>query len=319
MAKRVVFFNGDFISEQEARVSIFDSALMFGDMAFEVTRTFAGKPYRLRRHLERLYASLRLLEIDCGMSIDEMEEHSLATLERNQVTEPAGMDWQIMHDVSRGPTPLYRSVFPEGLKPTVVISSWPILTHVAPSAADHDLGVNLAIVPQQAMPAHLVDAKAKTRSRMHYRMAMLQGQRIGQNTWPLMLDPDSYLAEGPGWNIFLVKDGALFTPQPRNILLGVSRDTTMTLARKLGISVHEANLGQYEALQADEIFITSTPWCIMWATSFEGRTIGDGQLGPIYDKLLEAWKHEVGIDFVAQAHDYAEQLPQWEKRQQPDG
>ena len=89
MSVRTVYFNGAFVPESEARVSIFDSALMYGDMAFEMTRTFNHKPFRLREHLERLYGSLRLLEIDCGLTIDEMERATLATLERNIPTESA--------------------------------------------------------------------------------------------------------------------------------------------------------------------------------------------------------------------------------------
>ena len=103
MTDRVVYFNGEYVPEREARVSIFDSALMFGDMVFEMTRTFGGRPFRLRDHLERLYLSLRLLEIDCGLSIDDMERISLETLERNRPTEADDVDWFIMHDVSRGP------------------------------------------------------------------------------------------------------------------------------------------------------------------------------------------------------------------------
>ena len=319
MSDRVVFFNGNFVSEQEARVSIFDSALMFGDMAFEMTRTFAGKPFRLRDHLQRLYASLRLMETNCGMSIDEMESHTLALFDRNRPTEPDDVDWQIMHDVSRGPLPPYRCLFPDGLQPTVIINCWPLLTHVGPLVEAFDSGVNVVIVPQPALPAHMLDAKAKTRSRLHYRMAALQGERTGQHAWPLMLDPDGFIAEGPGWNIFLVKDGELFSPEPRNILLGVSRDTTMQLARRLGIAVHEKNLGRYEALGADEMLITSTPCCMVRAATFEGRTVGDGQPGPVYEKLMDAWKQEVGIDFVAQAHDFAARLRQWEKDQQSGG
>ena len=77
-----------------------------------------------------------------------------------------------------------------------------------------------------------LDAKAKTRSRMHYKMAELQGQRIGEGTWPVMFDPDGFMAEGPGWNIFLVNDGTIYTPEPRNILQGVSRGTVFELAQQ---------------------------------------------------------------------------------------
>ena len=138
---------------------------------------------------------------------------------------------------------------------------------------------------------------------------------MGENSWPVMFDPDGYLTEGTGSNIFLVKDGVLYTPQPRNILLGVSRGTVMDLAREMDIPVHETNLGRYEALQADEILCTSTTMCLVHAAKFEGQTIGDGSAGPIFRRLIQAWKDRVGVDFVAQAHDYARRMEEWEKQQ----
>lgn len=309
----MVYFNGRFIPEAEARVSIFDSALMYGDMAFEMTRTYNQRPFKLREHLERLYGSLRLMEIDCGLSIDEMERITCETLEHNLPTESADMDWQIMHDVSRGPLDIYRTAFPEGIQPTVSINCWPQVTHMGGFAPNYASGVNIVIPAQQTLPAHMVDPKAKTRSRLHYQMANLQAARMGKGRWPLLLDPDGFLAEGPGWNIFLVKNGELLTPEPRNILLGISRAATIDLARNLGIPVHETNLGRYEALCADEIFCTATSYAIIHATTFEGQTIGNGTPGPIFGRLLEAWKQFVGIDFVAQAHDYANRLPAWVK------
>ena len=140
MSGRIVYFNGEFVPESEARVSIFDSSLMFGDMAFEVTRTFGGKPFRLEHHLDRLYASLRLLEIDPGMTAQKMYGLTLETLERNFPTEPLGMDWQIMHDVSRGPLSLYRSAFPRGVQPTVSINCWPLVTHMGHFRAELRIG-----------------------------------------------------------------------------------------------------------------------------------------------------------------------------------
>ena len=315
MSSRVVYFNGQFVPEAEARVSIFDSALMYGDMAFEVTRTYNRRPFKLREHLDRLYGSLKLLEIDCGLSIDEMERITLETLERNQSTESSDMDWQIMHDVSRGPLDVYRTAFPDGLRPTVSINCWPLITHMGGFAPKYESGVHIVIPAQQALPAHLVDAKAKTRSRLQYQMALLQAARMGAGRWPVLLDPDGFLAEGPGWNIFLVKNGELLTPEPRNILLGVSRATTIKLARELDIPVRETNLGRYEALQAEEMFCTATTYALVHATTFEGQMIGNGGPGPIFKRLLEAWKSRVGIDFVAQAGHYAEHLPAWEKAQ----
>jgi branched-chain amino acid aminotransferase len=315
MSDRLVYFNGEYVPEREARVSIFDSALMFGDMAFEMTRTFAGRPFCLRDHLDRLYMSLRLLEIDCGLSIDQMEQATLDTLARNAPTEAADVDWQIMHDVSRGPLPGYATVFAESLRPTVSINCWPLLPMLGRFAATYEQGMSVVIPVQQAVPAHLIDPKAKTRSRQHYQMAILQAARMGAGSQPLMTDGDGYLAEGPGWNFFIVKDGALLTSEPRNILLGVSRKVTMQFARELGLEVHETNLGRYEGLEADEMFITSTPFCLVHAASFEGRNFGDGRPGPVFRRLTEAWKKHVGLDFVAQAASYTGRVEAWEQEQ----
>ncbi len=312
MSQRTVYFNGQFVPEAEARVSIFDSALMFGDMAFEMTRTYNRRPFKLREHLDRLFDSLRLMEIDCGLTLDEMERITMETLERNLSTEPDDMDWQIMHDVSRGPLGVYQTAFPNGLKPTISINCWPLITHMGGFAANYTSGVHIVIPAQQAVPAHLIDPKAKNRSRLHYQMASLQAARMGAGRWPVLLDPDGFIAEGPGWNLFLVKNGELLTPEPRNILQGVSRATTIELARNLGIPVRETNLGRYEGLCADEMFCTATTYALVHATTFEGQTIGDGGPGPVFRQLLEAWKEQGGIDFVAQAHDYAERLPNWE-------
>ncbi|MDA0660683.1 MAG: aminotransferase class IV [Planctomycetota bacterium] len=315
MSSRVVYFNGNYVPESEARISIFDCALMFGDMAFEMTRSYAGKPFKLREHLDRLYGSLRLMEIDCGMSIDEMEQVTHETLDRNRGTEPPDMDWQIMHDVSRGPLSVYSTVFPEGIRPTISINVWPMVTHMGGFAANYKNGVNIVIPAQQTLPAHMVDPKAKTRSRLHYQMANLQAARMGPGRWPLLNDPDGFLAEGPGWNIFLVKNGVIYTPEPRNILLGVTRATVMDLAKKLGIPVHETNLGRYEGLQADEMFCTATSYGMVHATTFEGQKVGDGQPGPVFKRLIEAFKKHVNCDFVAQAHDYAVRMPEWLEQQ----
>jgi len=314
MANRVVYFNGEFVPESEARVSIFDSALMFGDMAFEMTRTYRQEPFRLDEHLQRLYASLKLMEIDCGLSIGQMKQVTLETLERNLPTEPDDVDWQIMHDVSRGPLTSYRTVFPEGIRPTVSVNCWPLVPSVGGMAEKICAGVPLVVVSQQALPAHLIDAKAKTRSRLHYQMAVMQAAKAN-DSWAVMLDPDGYFAEGPGWNFFLVRDGILFTPEPRNILLGVSRGAVIDLAGKCGIEVRECNLGRYEAVQADEMFCTSTPFGAIYVNRFEGQPVGDGSPGPIFTQLMNAWQEMVGVDFVAQAKDYADRMADWERQE----
>jgi branched-chain amino acid aminotransferase len=317
--RRVVYFNGEYVSEAEARVSIFDSALMFGDMAFEMTRTYGHRPFRLGEHLDRLCASLRLLEIDPGMTRGEMEQVTLETLARNLPTEPADMDWQLMHNVSRGTLGLYRTVLPGPAGPTITINCWPLITHMGSFAPTYDSGVHLVIPAQQTLPAHLLDPRAKTRSRLHYQMAQLQAARVRPAgpgpVWPILIDPDGFLAEGAGSNVFLVRDGTLLTPEPRNVLLGVSRAMVIELASGLGIPTREANLGRYDALQANELFCTATTFGLVHAASFEGQPVGDGAPGPVFSRLRDAWIRHVGVDFVEQARQYAERLPEWQQEQ----
>ena len=164
MSNRVTYLSGQWVSETEAKVSIFDSALMFGDMAFEMTRTFNQVPFHLDDHLDRLYNSLELLEIDCGLSQQQLQQLTQETLDRNLPTEDANMDWWLMHNVSRGPLPVYEKAFPEGMKPTVTISAWPLITHTGSFAPTYDAGIRLVVPDQQAIPEHLLDVKAKTRS-----------------------------------------------------------------------------------------------------------------------------------------------------------
>ena len=102
-------------------------------------------------------------------------------------------------------------------------------------AGNYESGVDLGIPSQLAVSAYLIDPKAKTRSRLHYQMASLQAARMG-NVWPVMLDTDGFLTEGTGWNLFLVRGGKIYSPEPRNILLGVTRRVTIELADKLGIA-----------------------------------------------------------------------------------
>ena len=155
------------------------------------------------------------------------------------------------------------------------------------------------------IPADLLEPKIKNRSRLHYLMANLDVAMVDDPTaWALLLDPDGFIAEGTGSNFFLVKDGKLFTPEPRNILRGIRRKYTMQLARKLGIEVIECNLNEYDAINADEAFFTSTAFTLMPCVKVQGCTLGDGRRGPITQKLIDAWCELVGLDFIAQAEQY---------------
>jgi branched-chain amino acid aminotransferase len=310
MSQRLVYFNGEFIPEREARISIFDSALLFGDMVFEVTRAFNQKPFRLREHLERLYGSIRYAEIDCGLTIDEMEAATYETIERNL---PAldGLDFQIMHDVTRGGYPLYDGLIKEGASPIVSINVFPLIRHVGNQADKYETGSHFVITPQQSVPSRYIDPKAKNRSRIFYKLAELHASRLEEGAMALLTDEHGFITEGTGNNFFIAREGEIFTSKPNDILRGVSRQACMDLASMLGIPVHEADIEPYDVREADEAWWTSTTICMMPVTRFNFQPIGDGKPGSIYLRLLDAWSKEVGVNIPAQARQYAELGKTW--------
>ncbi len=312
MAIRRVYFNGSYVSEQEARISIFDSALMFGDMVFDMTRTYRQKPFRLRHHLERTFAGLRYLDIDCGMTIDEMEQVTLETL---RINLPAleGAEAQIMHNISRGPLGVYKSVFDGELRPTVTINCWPYWWHLAPYGAMYRGGVHAVVPGQHSVPAHLIDPKVKNRSRVYYQLANQQARAVDPKAWALLTDDQGLVTEGTGFNFFIVRDGQVYTPPAHNILVGVTRVAVMELLGTMGIPVVEKQFGLYEVVNAGEAFFTATSFGVMPCTQLNCRPIGDGRPGPITQRIIEAWSEMVGVDIVAQADEYAARVAEMEQ------
>ncbi len=312
MSGRIVYLNGEFVPEDQARISIFDSALIIGDMAFESTRTFRGEPFELGTHLDRLFGTLEILKVDCGLTQEELEAITRETYAQNRETEPAAMEWQIVHNISPGPGALYRPAFSdEELRPTVCINCWPMIPQLAAMAPLYEQGVRLVIPEQRAMPPSLINPRAKTRSRVHAKLAQLEAEAIDPGSWPLLLDVEGYLAEGPSWNVFLVRDGRLLTPSTRNVLPGVSRTITLNLARELGIPTKEADLTPHDARTAEEMFCTATSFCVLAVRAFEGHALGKALPGPVTRRLIDAWKKQVGVGFIEQSQQFARDLPAW--------
>ena len=311
MTTRKVYFNGEFVSEQEARVSIFDSALMFGDMVFDVTRTYLQKPFRLRHHLDRTYAGLKYLGIDCGLTLDQMERATLQTLEMN-LPALEGADAQIMHNISRGPLPIYGRVFGGNLRPTVTINCWPYWWHLAAYGPLYRVGVNAVVTGQHSVPAYLIDPKVKNRSRIYYQMANLQAQMLDPNGWALLTDDHGSITEGSGSNFFIVRKGRIHTPPGRNILLGITRGVVLELLKELAFPTSEEDFGLYEVTNADEAFFTATSFGIMPCTQINGHPIGDRQPGKITKQLLSSWSEMVGVNIIGQADDYARKVKEME-------
>ena len=303
---RTVYFNGQLVPETEAKVSIYDSALMFGDMVFEMTRSFNKHQFKLADHIDRLYAGLKILRIPIEMTPAEMEHACKLTIDANEHLFRDDDEHRLMIDVSRGLLGIYEGI--EGLHkgPNIIIADFPLRWTVATMGSLFDTGINAVITSQRAIPGHLLDPKIKNRSRIHYLMANIEaGQIEGDNNWALLLDLDGFIAEGSGDNFFIIKDGVVITPEGRNCLRGVSREYVIKeLCPQMGIPVLEKNIEPYDVYTADEAFMTGTPFCLLPVTSLNGNKIGTGDVGGGFNRILNQWSENVGVNISGQIKDW---------------
>ena len=303
---RVVFHNGKYIPESEAKISIYDSALMFGDMVFEMTRSFNKKQFMLDAHLDRLLAGTKILEINLSYTKEELITICNEVQRRNDEVFDELDEHRLMINVSRGPLGLYSGKV-ENLpaEPTLMIADFPLRWTLQGMHILMNEGINMCLPSQRSIPAHLMDPKIKNRSRIWYQMANIQVSKLaGQNNWAVMIDSDGYITEGTGCNFFIIKNGSIYTPEGRNILRGTRRAYIFELARELQIPCYEQNIEPYDVSTCDEAFVTATPFCILPVTSFQFIKIDSGQMGPITSMLLDKWSANVGVDIRQQILDF---------------
>ena len=296
--QRTVHLNGELVPESDARISIFDSAVMLGDAVTESTRTFHHVPFRLEDHVDRLFRSLKVARIDPGMTCDELCSATNQLVELNQSNRPADEDCWIVHNISRGdmrPGPSPRQT----ARATVMIFT--AMLDLKGWARYYSEGCHAVTSVSRIIPAQALDARIKNRSRMNYTLCDAEARLVDPDAQCVILDTDGAVAENKGGNIFIVRDGMVLTPDSTNCLEGISRDTVLRLAQESGLAIRETRLLPYDLYTADEVFFTSTPYCIMPATRFNGLTVGDGAVGPVTRQLLKAWSQLVGVDIERQA------------------
>ena len=310
---RLVFFNEKFIPENEAKISIYDSALMFGDMIFEMTRSFKGKQFLLDKHVDRLLLGIKILRVPFKYTKKQVINFCYDTIEKNKYAFEKDDEHRLMIDVSRGLLGIYNGI--EGLHsgPNLVIADFPLRWTVRNMGKLFDNGINAVITSQRAIPSMFMDPKIKNRSRLFYLTANIEASLFkGENNWALLLDINGFISEGTGDNFFIVKDNKVFTPKGKDILRGISRDYVINhLCKKLKIEVYEKNFEPYDVYAADEAFMTGTPFCMLPVTSLNGLKIGDGARGKIFNKLLSRWNKNVGLDIELQ-------IKNWDKKNKKD-
>jgi branched-chain amino acid aminotransferase len=296
--ERIAWFNGEFMPESRVLVPFRDRSFVYGDGAFDMTRTFGHRIFRLEAHLARFYRSLKYLRIDPGLSQRELADLTMQVLERNLHLLGPDDDYWVAQRVSRGVKSMDGDNW-EHRGPSVIIECSPL--PLRDRATLYRDGIRVVVPSVRRIPPESLTPRAKTHNYLNMIVADHEAQAQDPGSWAILLDTSGNLCEGLGSNIFLVQDGELVTPRGKNVLAGISRDTVIELAKEAGIPFREADLDLYDAYTADEAFLTSTSLCICPITRVNGQKIGNGELfGPVTRKLTDAYIRMVDCDFVQQ-------------------
>ncbi len=296
--QRVAYLNGQILPESDVRVSFRDRGYKYGDAVFDMTRTFGHKVFKLQEHIDRFYRSLRYVRIDPGMSPKEMMDKSEEVLARNLHLLGKEDDYWLGQRVSRGVDNVSGEV-PIQTGPTVVIECTPL--PLKARAAFYRDGLDVVVPSTRRIAPSMLSPRAKTHNYLNMIIGEQEAKATNPNSWAVLLDENGNLAEGIGSNIFIVRDGVVYTPSERYVLPGVSRQTAMDMATGLGIKLIEGDIDLFDAYVADECFITSTSFCICPVRSINGNRMGETAVpGPVTKKLMDAYVKFVNFDWVQQ-------------------
>lgn len=297
--QRIAYFNGRYVPEAQVVLPFRDHAVKTGDSTYDTTRTFAGKPFKLKEHIERLYNSLAYTRLDPGLSPAELIAITEEVVARNEHLRSQHGDWWVNQRFTRGLDAVGDEGWEPQAGPTVIVDCLPL--PLKQRAASFRNGIDLQVSPVRRTPPWALSPNAKMGNKLNHITADMAVTAVNPGVWSLMLDENGNIAEGKGSNIFFVRKGKLLTPRERYVLPGVSRQTVIELAHDLEIPFEETDIDLFAASNADEIFMTGSSFCLCPVRSLNGQRVGSGALpGPVTARLTKAYIDLAGMDFIAQ-------------------
>jgi len=284
----LVFIDGKFVKGEEAKLSVWDHGLLYGDAVFDTARVYEGSIFKLDEHLERLFDSAKGLDITPPVSMSILKEIVIKTVKQNAIS-----NGQIRIIITRG-------VGPPGLDPALCPKPSLIVSALAVPPMLGRRGLRLLTSSVRKKSPISVDSKIKSINYIDNILAKIQAKAAGFDD-AIMLEPAGYVAEATGANIFFVKKVKLFTPPTTVALEGVTRATIIDLAKENGIEVCERPITCQELYTADEVFLSGTGIDgIVQTIEIDGRKIGNGSW-PISEKLREAYANIIHSKFLTPA------------------
>jgi branched-chain amino acid aminotransferase len=281
----VVYVDGKFLPQSEAKISVFDHGLLYGDGVFEGIRAYGKRVFRLERHVERLYQSAKAIDLKIPHTQEEFVGIILETCRRNNV-----VDGYIRPIVTRGPGDLGLDPRKCTAGPSVIVIANPGIS-LYPKER-YEKGLKLITSSYRRVPPQSLSPSIKSLNYLNQIMARIDANQNGADE-ALMLDTIGHVSEASADNFFIVRDHAVVTPPTQTNLPGVTREAVLELADKLGLGGQEKPFTLYDVWAANEAFITGTAAEIGPVVSVDGRTIGDGTPGKVTKQLMAAFRELV--------------------------
>ncbi len=276
-----IWINGSLVEKEDAAVSVFDHGLLYGDGVFEGIRSYGGRIFQCGAHLDRLSQSAEALRLKLSYSKSDLERAIYEAMAANSI-----VDGYVRLVVTRGQGTL-------GLDPFLCTDSVTFIIADQIEMYSKDMyrnGIEVIISKTRRIHSSMMDLRVKSLNYLNNIHAKMECVEAGVPE-ALMLNTDGHVAEASGDNVFIVREGTLVTPPPAaGILLGITRGVVMHLARESGIAVFEENIYPDDVYAADECFLTGTGAEVIAVTGVDGRSIGEGAVGPVTKKLLERFR-----------------------------
>ncbi|WP_298859181.1 aminotransferase class IV [uncultured Sulfitobacter sp.] len=280
----LIYVNGDLKPRAEATVSVYDSGFLLGDGMWEGMRLYNGVWAFFDEHMDRFFNSCKAVSLDVGMDKAGIAEALRMTAEANNMTSDVHCRLMLTRGVKVKPFQ-HPSLSRSG--PTLVI----IMEHSKPVATLSDKGIRLATVPQVRGLPMSQDAKYNSHSKLNCVIACLQAEQAGADE-ALMLDPHGFVNTTNACNFFIVRRGEVWTSSGDYCMNGVTRQKVIDLCRADGIPVFEKNYSLYEAIGADEAFLTGTFGAQTLVSEIDGKPIGDGAR-PVTERIRQLYKQAI--------------------------
>jgi branched-chain amino acid aminotransferase len=276
-----IFIDGKYYNEHDAKISVFDHGLLYGDGVFEGIRAYHGRVFKLKEHIDRLFYSAKAILLEIPMSHAQIMRTVVEACRANKIR-----DGYIRLIVTRGVGTL--GLNPNRCKrPSVIVIAGSIQLY---PPAFYKKGMDIVTVATTRNLHSAVNPAIKSLNYLNNILAKIEANNAGVEE-AVLLNAGGFVAECTGDNLFIVKNGGLFTPPlSAGALYGITRQTVIELAEEEGLKVSEPNLTRYDLFNADECFITGTAAEIVPVVKIDGRVIGTGKPGPITKMLVEQYR-----------------------------